>query len=81
MCSSASMHASGLNLSIHFSGWDGIWLKGVGIKTAPGLFHGIWAIVELLTEESAEDDLCGWEDEDTTIVDDWGGVVGVPVDG
>ena len=28
------------------------------------------AIVELLVNESAEDDPCGWEDEDTMIVDD-----------
>ena len=74
------MPASGLNLGSHFSGWAGIWLKGAGIKTAPGLFHGVWAIAELLTEKSAEDDPCGWDDEDTTIVDDWGRVVGVPVD-
>ena len=70
MCSSASMSALGLNLGSHFSGWASILLKGAGIKTAPGLFHGDWAIVELLTEESAEDDPCGWEDEDTMIVDD-----------
>ena len=70
MCSSASMPASGLNLGSHFSGWAGIGLKGAGIKTAPGLFHGDWAIVELLVEKSVGDDLCGWEDEDTMIVDD-----------
>ena len=75
ICSSASMPVSGLNLGSHFSGWAGNWLKGAGIKTAPGLFHGIWAIAELLTEESAEDDICDWEDEDIMIwerdVEDW----------
>jgi hypothetical protein len=50
------MPASGLNLGSHFSGWAGIWLRGGGIKTAPGLFHGDWAFVELLVNESAEDD-------------------------
>ena len=69
------MSASGLNLGSHFSGWVGIWLKGAGIKTAPGLFHGIWAITELLTDESVEDDICDWEDEDIMIwegdVEDW----------
>ena len=69
ICSSASMPALGLNLGSHFSRWDGNWLKGADIKTAPGLFHGIWAIVELLIEESAEDDVCDWEDEDVTIPD------------
>ena len=63
------MLASGLYLGSHFSGWDGIGLKGGGIKTAPGLFHGDWAIVELLVEESAEDDPSSWEDEDIMIAD------------
>lgn len=56
ICSSASMPASGLNLRSCFSGWAGIGLRGGGIKTAPGLFHGDWAIVELLVNGSAEDD-------------------------
>ena len=73
------MLASGLNLGSHFSGWAGIWLKGAGIKTAPGLFHGE-AIAKLPTEESVEDDPCGWEDEDITIPDVWEGDVEVPVD-
>ena len=59
MCYSTSMPVSGLNLGNHFLGWAGIWLKGVGIKTAPGSFHGVWAIAELLTKESVEDDPCG----------------------
>ena len=67
------MSASGLNLGSHFSGWAGIRLKGEGIKTAPGLFHGDWAIAELLTEESAEDDPCGWEDEDIMTPYGWEG--------
>ena len=55
ICSSASMPVSGLNLGSHFSGWAGIGLRGGGIKTAPRLFHGDWAIVEPLVNESAED--------------------------
>ena len=50
------MPVSGLNLGNHFSGWAGIGLRGGGIKTAPGLFHGDWAIAELLVNESAEGD-------------------------
>jgi len=61
------MPASGLYLGSHFSGWVGIGLKGGGIKTTLGLFHGDWAIVELLIEESAEDDPCSWQDEDIMI--------------
>lgn len=70
MCSSTSMPISGLNLNIHFSGWAGIGLKGGGIKTAPGLLHGDWAIVELLVNRSVEDDPCSWEDEGIMILDD-----------
>ena len=51
------MPVSGLNLGSHFSGWAGIGLRGGGIKIAPGLFHGDWAIVELLVNQSEEDDL------------------------
>lgn len=80
ICTSASMPALGLNLESHFSGWVGSWLKGVGIKSAPGFFHGDWAITDLLTEESAEDDRYGWEDEYITTLDDLEGDVGVPVD-
>lgn len=61
ICSSASMPALGLNLGIYFSGWAGIRLKGASTKTAPRLFHGVWAIVELLTEEREKNDPCGWE--------------------
>ena len=63
------MPASGLNLGSHFSGWAGIGLKGGGIKTVLGLFHGNWAIAELPTEERTEDDPCSWEDEDIMIPD------------
>ena len=73
------MPASGLNLGSHFSGWAGNWLKGASIKTTLGLFHGE-AIAELLTEESVEDDLYDWEDEDIMIPDVWEGDVEVPVE-
>lgn len=76
MCSSVSMPVSGLNLGSHFSGWGGIWLRGGGIKTAPGLFHVAWAILELLVIASVGDDPWGFEGADNMISDDWGrGVV------
>ena len=57
ICSSASIPVSGLNFGNHFSGWAGIGLRGGGIKTAPGLFHGDCAIAEFLVSKSVEDDL------------------------
>ena len=80
------MFALGLNLGRHFSGWASIWLKGAGIKTAPGLFHGVWAIIELLIEESIDEVACG-RDEDVKVLVLWwttiwsGGVDGWLCDG
>lgn len=63
MCSSASMPASGLNLGNHFLRWTSNLLKGIGIETTLGLFHGFWAIFELLTEESIHEVACGRDDD------------------
>lgn len=62
------MPASGLNLGSHFLGWASNWLKGAGIKTTPRLFHGVWAIIELLTKESANEVPCG-RDEDVKVLE------------
>ena len=81
MCSSASVPVSRLNFGNYFSGWAGNWLKGAGIMTAPGLFHGLCAIVDILTKESANEVTTGWEDDVEVPVPCWTTIWSGGVDG
>ena len=60
ICSPACVPTSGLNLGNHFSGASGNACNGVGILTAPGLFHG-FAIETPVGDEMADEIADVWE--------------------